>query len=218
MKFSRGIKVKKHYIFDLDGTLITSAEMIAAGVCGFFEKRGVAYPPDVVKIIMPMGYAGFANYAISLGVKGDPDELAKGLADDFYDYYANKIKLKPYAKEYIEKLISEGAHCHVLTGSPHLLADPCLKNNGVYELFDNVWSVDDFGLMKSDKRLYERVCEELSAESTDICFFDDNLNVVKTCREAGIYIVGVYDITAAEYKDEIRALADEYVDSFEQLL
>ena len=44
--------MEKHYIFDLDGTLIDSASVIAKGVYDFFDERGVEYPPDIVKIIM----------------------------------------------------------------------------------------------------------------------------------------------------------------------
>ena len=210
--------MKKHYIFDLDGTLITSGELIAKGVYNFFDSRGVAYPPDVVKIIMPMGYPGFARYAISLGVKGEVDELARGICEDFRYYYENEIKLKTFAKEYIEKLVKSGVHCHVLTGSPHDLVDPCLKNNGVWELFDNVWSVDDFGLMKSNPELYRTVADKLGTSLSDIVFFDDNYNVIKTCREIGLENVAVYDSTTAEYKDEIKAIADKYIDSFEELI
>lgn len=213
-----GEKMKKHYIFDLDGTLITSGELIAKGVYNFFDSRGVAYPPDVVKIIMPMGYPGFARYAISLGVKGEVDELARGICDDFRYYYENEIKLKPFAKEYIEKLVKSGVHCHVLTGSPHDLVDPCLKNNGVWELFENVWSVDDFGLMKSNPELYHTVADKLGTSLSDIVFFDDNYNVIKTCREIGLENVAVYDSTTAEYKEEIKAIADKYIDSFEELI
>jgi len=210
--------MKKHYIFDLDGTLITSGDLIAQGVYNFFDSRGVAYPPDVVKIIMPMGYPGFARYAISLGVKGEVDELAEGIRNDFQYYYENVIKLKPHAKEYIEKLVESGIHCHILTGSPHALVDPCLKNNGVWELFRNVWSVDDFGMMKSDPELYQAVASKLGVSLADILFFDDNYNVIKTCREIGLENVAVYDSTTAEYKDEIKAIADRYIDGFEELI
>lgn len=210
--------MKKHYIFDLDGTLINSVSYIAKGVYNFFDSRGVAYPKDIVKIIMPMGYTGFAKYAISLGVKGEPSKLADGLADEFHKAYATEIMLKPFAKEYIQKLVASGAHCHVLTGSPHLLVDSCLKNNGVYDLFDNVWSVEDFGIMKSDPKLYETIASLIGTTIDEMCFFDDNYNVVKTCRDIGLYVVAVYDITSEQYKDEIRALADRYIDSFEELL
>ena len=165
-----------------------------------------------------MGYPGFARYAIGLGVKGEVDELAKGICDDFQYYYENVITLKPFAKEYIEKLVADGIHCHILTGSPHALVDPCLRNNGVNELFENVWSVDDFGLMKSDPELYNTIAKQLGVTLDDIRFFDDNYNVVKTCREIGLEIYAVYDKTTAEYKEEIKAIADRYIDSFEELL
>ena len=215
---AEGKKMKKHYIFDLDGTLITSGEFIAKGVYDFFDSRGIAYPPDVVKIIMPMGYPGFARYAISLGAKGEVDELADKLCEDFKYYYANEIKLKPFAKEYLERLKGEGVHCHVLTGSPHELVDVCLKNNGVYGIFENIWSVDDFGMMKSNPELYKKVADTLGISISDIVFFDDNLGVIKTCRDIGLETVAVYDVTSEEYKDDIRAIADKYINSFEELL
>jgi HAD superfamily hydrolase (TIGR01509 family) len=167
---------------------------------------------------MPMGYPGFARYAISLGAKGEVDELVGKLCEDFKYYYENEIKLKPFVKEYLEKLKDEGIHCHVLTGSPHTLVDGCLKNNGVWDIFENVWSVDDFGMMKSNPELYKTVADRLGVSLSDILFFDDNYNVIKTCRDVGLSNVAVYDITTEEYKDDIKAIADKYINSFEELL
>lgn len=210
--------MEKHYIFDLDGTLIDSASVIAKGVYDFFDERGVEYPPDIVKIIMPMGYFGFAQHAISLGVKGDPSEIAEAMANNFEIYYSTKIKLKPFAKEFIEKLVANGAHCHVLTGSPHRLADPCIRNNGIAHLLDNIWSIDDFLIQKSDPRLYYTIAERLGVSLSDICFLDDNCTVVKTCKELGLNVIAVYDVTSEEYKEEMMSVADKYIFSFDELL
>lgn len=118
----------------------------------------------------------------------------------------------------MRKRKSEGDGLYVLTANRHLTTDACLKNNGVYELFDEVFSTDDFALAKSDARIYETLCEKIGCKPQDIRFYDDNLANLKTAKAAGVYAVGIYDSTSDDLSEEIEAAADEYHRSFEELL
>ncbi len=58
-------------------------------------------------------------------------------------------------------LKAQGYSLNVLTASPHRMLDACLKRNGIYNLFDNVWSCDDFSTTKSDVQIYHMAAERL---------------------------------------------------------
>ena len=213
-----GEAMKKVFIFDFDGTLVDSAKYIAQLVYDFFESRNMEYPPDVVKKIMPMGWHGFARYVRSMGVTESVEEIVEGIHRSFYRIYTEEIKLKPHSLDYIKKLKAEGVSCNILTGSPHRLVEPCITANGADGIFDNLWSVDDFMLMKTDPKLYEEVAKRLGVPFSEICFFDDNFEVLKTCKALGFETVGVYDATSEEYKEDIKAVVDKYIVSFDELL
>ena len=98
------------------------------------------------------------------------------------------------------------------------MLDVCLKRVGLYDLFDYVWSSDDFGLKKSQPEIYLAAAERLGADISEITFFDDNITALKTAKRAGLRTVGVFDASSADCADEIKATADGYILSFGELL
>ena len=107
---------------------------------------------------------------------------------------------------------------NVLTASPHITLDPCLKRIGIYDLFDNVWSCDDFSTTKADPEIYKMAAERMGEGVEDILFLDDNYNADKTAKSAGMQVCGVYDDSSKEYVDEIKSVADYYIYDFSELL
>ncbi len=208
----------KKYVFDFDGTLVDSMGAWAQKMLYVLNKRGVAYPDDVIKIITPLGDKGTAEYFIEkLGVSGSVDELIADMDEYATDKYAYEIEAKPTVKATLERMKSEGYSLNVLTASPHRMLDVCLKRVGLYELFDNVWSCEDFGTTKSDVNIYHAAAERLGTTATDCVFLDDNINALITAKKSGMRVIGVYDLSSAEYEDDIRAVADEYVREFSEL-
>ena len=212
--------MKKVHIFDLDGTLIDSMTQFPKANLRVLEEEGITPPEDVVNIITPLGYRGAAEYFINtLGVKAScPEEIMKRVESYLIDDYTNNIPLKPFVREYVEKLKKDGCKLYVLTASPHACTDPCLKRNGIYELFDTVWSSDDFGITKANPQIYRDAAERIGCEMSDIMFYDDNFTALETAKKAGLATTGVYDPASDDFKDGIVATADIYINSFEELM
>ena len=212
--------MKKVHIFDLDGTLIDSMTQFPKANLRVLAEEGITPPEDVVNIITPLGYRGAAEYFINtLGVKAScPEEIMKRVESYLIDDYTNKIPLKPFVREYVEKLKKEGCKLYVLTASPHSCTDPCLKRNGIYELFDTVWSSDDFGITKANPQIYRDAAERIGCEMSDIMFYDDNFTALETAKKAGLATTGVYDPASDDFRDGIVATADVCINSFEELL
>ena len=93
-----------------------------------------------------------------------------------------------------------------------------LKEFGIFDLFDNVWSCDDFGTTKADPEIYKMAAAKIGKPVQDILFLDDNYNADKTAKTAGMTVCGVYDTSSAEYEEEIRAITDRYIYKFSELL
>ena len=211
--------MKKTYLFDFDGTLVDSMPTYVSIMLRILDENGVSYGDDIVKIITPLGYRKTAEYYISvLGMAANVDELVATMNSYAKYEYENNIGAKESVVETLKKMKARGDDLNVLTASPHTVLDPCLKRLGIWEIFSNVWSCEDFGTTKSDPKIYEAAAEKIGKTVGEVVFVDDNVNAVKTAKTAGMISVGIFDESSAEYADEFKDFADGYVLSFSELL
>lgn len=205
-------------VFDLDGTLVDSMARYAAGILSVLEDEGIAYEPDLIKVLTPLGYTKSAELYQTMGVPGTVEDIVHRIENKLVEQYANYIPLKAGVGDYLRKRKAEGAKLYVLTASPHIVTDICLQHNGVYDLFDCVWSVEDYGIAKGDVRVYEAVAERIGCKTSDITFFDDNLTALSTGKKAGCCCVAVYDRHTEEEFAALCSAGDTFIRSFEDLL
>ena len=207
----------KKYLFDFDGTLVDSMPYFIRTMLRILDENGIKYGEDIIKIITPLGNAGIAKYYINLGVKETEEELISKMNEYSLDVYAFSIPEKKGVGETLRELKNRGISLNVLTASPHSLLDPCLKRLGLYELFDNVWSCDDFGTTKADPDIYREAARRMNADVSEVLFLDDNYNADKTAKLAGMKVCGVYDESSADYVRQIKEIADFYVYELSEL-
>ncbi len=204
--------MKEIYIFDLDGTLVDSMAPAVNKVLEVLDEYGISYPDDIVKILTPLGFKGISvYYAEKMGVPLPAEKIYAIFEERLSQVYAKQIPLKEGVKAGLEGLAARGARLNVLTASPHKFTDPCLQSLGVAHLFENIWSSEDFGFLKSDERIYGAVAQRLQAEVGDCTMVDDSLRVLTAAKKAGMKTIGVYDEMSADNEKEICALADKYV-------
>jgi len=207
------------YIFDFDGTLVDSMPCWSEKMLKVLTKNNISYPDDIIKIITPLGDLGTARYFKEvLCAKMSVDDMLAQMDEYALPKYRDAIELKKGVKEYLLKLKNKNCSLNVLTASPHKMLDVCLKRNGIYELFDNVWSCDDFGTTKADPKIYIEAAKKVGVDIKDAVFFDDNINAVKTAAKAGMYTVGVYDESGTAFNEELKKISDLYIESFLELL
>ena len=207
------------YIFDLDGTLVDSMPVGIGIVLGYLDEKGIAYPDDIVTTLTPLGYKGSAKYiAEHLADADTVERVYEYFKQQTLRAYGETIPLKPRVKETLEALKAKGYRLNVLTASPQLLTDICMKRLQIYDLFENVWSIDAFGMTKADEGIYLEAAKRLGVEPCQCIMADDNLNVLKTAKRVGMGTVGVYDDSSKDVADEMRQVADKYVVDFAELL
>ena len=134
------------------------------------------------------------------------------------DAYFYTIPTKPYVEDALRALKAHGASLNILTASPHITLDACLKRLGMWELFENVWSCDDFDTTKADPQIYVKVAERLGTSVENVLFLDDNINADMTAKSAGMQVCGVYDDSSGDYVEQMKAATDYYIYDFRELL
>ena len=131
----------KTYLFDFDGTLVDSMPSFIAGVLKELDKKGCKYSDDIIKIITPLGLIGTADYFInSFNLDISIDNLVQAFKDNMENDYFYNIPAKSNVIRVLKELKENGASLNVLTASPHITLDACLKRLEIFDLFDNVWS------------------------------------------------------------------------------
>jgi HAD superfamily hydrolase (TIGR01509 family) len=204
-------------LFDFDGVLVDSMPVWAGVHINMLKEFGVPVPEDFVKTITPLGNLKASEYTISLGADISLEDYLSRQHTVLSYEYGERIVLKDTVKETLETLKAQGHSLNVLTASPHRYVDPCLKRNGIYGLFDNVWTIDDFGLTKDNVKIYRDAASRLGANEEECVFFDDNVTAIKTAAASGMRTVGVYDATSEALKEEIKSSCDLYIHRFSEL-
>lgn len=209
----------KYYLFDFDGTLVDSMPTFTALMLRILDEHNVEYDESIIKTITPLGYVGTARYFINeMGI----DESEDVLISLMYKYatyaYKNDVLAKEHVIEALMALKESGASLNVLTASPHEMLDPCLERLGIYDVFDNVWSCEDFNTTKADPDIYIRAARLMGCKTKDVIFLDDNLGADKTAKAAGMKVYGVYDDSSADCIEEMKSLVDKYIYDFRELI
>lgn len=206
------------YIFDFDGTLVDSMEQWSAKMLNILNTYGIEYPPDIIKKITPLGDKGAYEYFKEhFNLEMSLDEFMKMIDDYALPLYRDIIGFKDGSVPvFLKRLKASGNTLCVLTASPHKMLDPCLKRLGICSLFDHIWSCDDFGMTKSNPRIYLSAIAMSGGSPSDGVFFDDNIEACRTAKTAGLYTVGVYDKSGASFKEELSKIADKYIYSFDE--
>lgn len=208
----------KHYLFDFDGTLVDSMPTYVSAMLRILDETGTPYGEDIVRIITPLGLLGAAEYYVSIGVPLEKEEILRRMGQYMYEAYVSAIPAKEEVADTLRELKKRGVHLHVLTASPHVTLDPCLARLGLTELFENVWSCDDFGTTKSDPDIYRQAAARMGVDVSAVWFFDDNLLANETAKRSGMRTCGVYDDSSAGDEAKIRAATDHYVRAFSEIL
>lgn len=207
------------FLFDFDGTLVDSMPTYISAMLRILKENNIAYSSDIIKIITPLGVNGTAEYYKNiLGVNKSKEEIIALMKNYMSEAYYHTIPAKENVIPVLKELKARGACLNILTASPHITLDACLKRLGIFDLFDNVWSCDDFNTTKANPEIYVMAAKRLNKGVEDVLFLDDNLNADKTAKLAGMKVCGVYDDSSKDYTNQIKAISDYYIYNFSELL
>lgn len=199
-------------IFDLDGTLLDSMGIWERIDKTFLQKRNLTVPEDYAAKISSLSFAETAQYTIA---RFKLNEKAEDIMQEWSEMaayeYTHHVRLLPYALDYLLKLKEAGIRLAVATGMTVKLAIPCLKNNGILELFHAVCSTDEVPRGKEYPDVFEFAAEKLGVPPEKCIVFDDVLPAIKSAKQAQMLTCGVYDKYSERQRTEIEKLADYYL-------
>jgi HAD superfamily hydrolase (TIGR01509 family) len=211
----------KNIIFDMDGTILDSMHVWEDAAITFLSSLGCSVDKEFLDGARDKSFPEAARYTIDkFKLSISSEDLKQGILDETSSHYYNTLLLKPYAKEFIEKMHNQGVKMCVATASDKTLAEAAFKRIGVFDYFEFVMTTadSDIGKSKAEPDIYLKAAEKMSADISDVTVFEDALHCVKTAKNAGFSVVGVYDESAKHKKDEIMEIVDLYIHSFEEII
>lgn len=206
-------------IFDMDGTLLDSMHIWREIGPRMLRARGIEPAPDLGERLKPMTARQGAVYCReAYGLPETVDEVYAQIEAQVRSFYENEVEAKPGVQNLLSLLKMEGVWMYVATATDRHLAEEALRHAGIRDYFRGLVTSAETGVGKDvSPEIYERAMRRLRSNKKDTVIFEDALHAIRTAKTAGFRVAAIYDPSAEEDQAEIRALADYYFRSFEEL-
>ena len=207
-------------IFDMDGTLLdtmrywryTSLEYLLA-------HQLPVRPEDLARMEWTSSRALVKEIAEREDFDMGSWQTMVGELEEFMNrHYLHDAKRKENVPELLERLRGMGKPMCVATGAPRQYARNGLSRLGILKYFEFVTDCYEFGMNKSQPEYFEEVARRLGTKPERCVVFEDALYAMKSAKTAGCRVVAIEDSTARLQRDEIRAVADRYIQNYSELL
>lgn len=213
------MKQFKYSIFDLDGTLLDSMGAWHNLGRNYLLLKGVTPPENLNEILASMSMLESAEYfRQAFKINLNSEEIISGVKDLIADKYKNDLVLKPYVREYLQKLKDENVKMCIATATPLKMAKIALERNEIIDYFSFVASCDEVGVGKNKPDVFYMAANKLDADISEIAVYEDADFALITAKEAGFYTIGIYDESFKDKRKDIELISDIYIESFKELL
>lgn len=206
-------------LFDVDGVLIDTMPIWENSANLYLkEALGIdAYPElDSECASMSLLEAGAYIKERYPQIKESEEVLAAGVARFIQERYWNAPG-KPGMVETVKRLHQEGHELYLATASVEENVKGALERLGVWNYFEEIYTCSDIGYSKSYTEYFEEVASQIGCECEELLLIEDSLHSMRTAKEAGLTVFGVYDAYSASQQELIREVCDVYMDSLDEL-
>ena len=195
----------KGIIFDIDGTLTSTNDLIFASFNFITEKYlGKTFTPKEI-----VSWFGPTEDVILKEFCGDNYEKAR---EEYYKFYSDNhhmADIYPGMKEILEKLKSQGVLLSIYTGKGREAAIITLKKIGIYDFFDLIITGDEVKEHKPSPEGIEIFLEKFNLKKEDVIMVGDSPSDVKAAHAAGVKVASVLWDSLA--KDHVLKMDSDFV-------
>lgn len=195
----------KGIIFDIDGTLVSTNELIFASFNYVTKKylNRIYSDKEIISFFGPT-----EDYILKRLMKDKYEEAR----EDYFDFYIQNhdkmTKKIDGVLELIKKIKSRGIPLAIYTGKGKTSTEITLKKLGIYEYFDLIISGDDVAEHKPSPEGIQIFLNQFQLKPETVIMVGDAPADVFAARNANVKIVSVLWDSYAE--DEVRKLESDY--------
>lgn len=126
--------------------------------------------------------------------------------------YADIITLKPGALLLLQRLEEQGAVMCVASATDRWVSEPLMKKYGLDRFFRFYLDCTEAGAHKDKPDIYLQAAGRLGAAPSDCVVVEDSAYCAETARNAGFFVVGVYDENTAP-RGDVSEFSDVFIRS-----
>lgn len=201
----------KGAIFDVDGTLLDSMYTWRLRGELYLKKLGIEPREGLQYDVRRLGFLESPKMIKEeYGLTQSYEEIFDGMLQVVKDYYLYEAKVKNGTVQFLEELKKNGVKMCIATATDYDIVVPGLKNCGIFDYFENIFTCGGLKTNKTKPYIFEHAMESMGTSKKDTVIFEDALYAVKTAKEAGFFVTGIFDEQEHE-QDEFRGLCDVFV-------
>ncbi|MEG1108160.1 MAG: HAD family phosphatase [Oscillospiraceae bacterium] len=202
-------------IFDMDGTLLDSMYVWDDIGEKYLLSCGITPRASVAADIKDMSTSEAAEYfRKSYGLNKTNYEMGLGISALVEEKYRSEVLPKNGVIPLLQRLRAAGVKMCVATATEMPIVEMVLEKNDMLQYFDEILTCTTAGAGKNQPMIYEKALELLGTKKSETPVFEDALYAVRTAKQAGFPLVGVYDPSSEHNRPEIIRLSDVYLQSF----
>ncbi|MBO5745968.1 MAG: HAD family phosphatase [Clostridia bacterium] len=209
----------KYAVFDMDGTLLDTMDYWRDIVTCYAEMHGL--PKPIISDNDAIAASHLSTYKKIAFLKeryNDQEAVKKIQNSDVYDiigyFYKKSSKIRPGVTEMLESLTAHGVRMCVASATPSYLIEIALKESGLDKYFEFTLSPSEYPRGKAHPEIFHAIANRFGCEVNDMALFEDALYSIRTAHSLGMYIVAVREKYSEYLADEIKTLANEYLNEF----
>ncbi len=205
-------------IFDCDGTLIDSMNAWHDAEGEFARRTGAQLSKEERDMLTTMTAPESSEFFHTrFGLFDSADEVRALLDSLMIDFYRERSVARPGALEFVRGLAKAGVHITVASSSPQEYLQAGMDHCGFTPYLQAIVSVDDVGASKREPAVYEYARKLMGTPLETTWGFEDTTYAITTLKQANFRTVAIYDCDMSGTYDDLRALADITIRSFEDL-
>lgn len=206
-------------LFDMDGTLIDSMWMWDAIDIEFLDRYGLTMPPTLKKDIEGYGFHETAIYFKEhFPIPDTVEEIMDCWNEMAHEKYLHEVPLKEGVLEFLQQARAQGLKMGIATSNSRQLTEAVLNALHITEYFDCVLTSHEVQHGKPAPDIYIRLAQELNTAPEHCLVFEDVPAGILAGHRAGMRAWAVEDTWSAHMRTEKYEQADDYIESFEQLV
>lgn len=209
----------KAVIFDMDGTALDSMGKGCENVLELLEQLNLDHMCDKAEQLKDLGWSISAKHINdAYGTDFCEKAIRDGYTETHYGNYRNSYELMPGFAEFLDYLDSKDIKYAIATATRLHGAEDVFRRFNLIDRLEFITTEGRVGKTKDFPDIYLDASERLGADISNTIVFEDALYAVKTAKDAGFKTIALREPFYESDHEEINAVADLFIEDFNDLL
>lgn len=202
-------------IFDVDGVILDSMALWDNVPMWYLQKQNIQAEENLGRKMFEMTmYEGALYLQEQYLPKSAVEEILAGVKETVFEYYQNKVQMKSGVEETLKWISEQKIPMTVATSTEKASIIAAFKRLQISRYFKRIFTCEEVGVGKNEPDIYQKAQHHMHTIPETTLVIEDSLFAIRTAKNAGYRVVGVYDKESEIDQEEIKKLADYYVTSF----